>query len=299
MNAPKGVYVASVTPWQARGGLDEEAVGNLVDYYIESGLDGAFFPSSSGEYFAMTPDQRVRCVQVAVERAAGRLPIFANISEGSLESALALAGRMADVGADAAIMMPPSFHHHTQEELMTLFTLAADQSPLPLIIYNHLLRLPNKVEIPALLALRAHPNIIGVKDTHNDAARLMAMHARQMDGDGFSVLAGGDGMAGYSALLGMQMLNALSAVRPDLFLSLYRAGQAGDIDTVSKIQARVQTLLGLFTTLHGGLSSASLFSQAIKAALALKGLCGTDAVQLGYPLEASDWEAVRALLARV
>lgn len=298
MIALKGVYVASVTPMR-NGALDEEAVAKLTEYYIESGLQGMFFPSSSGEYFALTDEQRVQCVALAVRQSAGRAPVLANISEGSLQSAMGLACQMADAGADAVVMMPPSFHHHTQEELVTLFTMAADQSPLPLVIYNHLVRLPNRIEMPALLSLREHPNIVGVKDTHNDAARLLAMHARGVDGEGFSVLAGGDGMAGFSALLGMQMLNALCAVRPDLFLALYKAGGAHDIDVVSSLQSRVQTLTGLFTTLRGGKSSAALFSQAIKAALSQKGLCGTEAVQLGYPLEDTDWQAVQSLLDKV
>lgn len=294
-----GVVTASVTPVDAAGRLDEGAIKALTQYYIDSGLNGAFFPSSSGEYFALTSDARLECVRAAVKAAKGKLTIFANISEGSLAAAIQNARVMADAGADCALMMPPAFHHHTQDELCDMYTRLADASPLPVIIYAHLTRLPNKIEVATALKLSEHENIIGIKDTHNDAARLMTLSSKLKARDGFLVYAGGDGMAGFSALFNMEMLNALSAVRPDIFIELYKAGRAGDIALVTELQQRVNRLCALFTSLKGGLSSAALFSQAIKCALSLKGLCGVNAVQLGYEITREDTENVKRVLAGV
>lgn len=292
----RGVSTASVTPMNEYGEVDLGSVAALTEYYIESGLKGAFFPSSSGEYFALTARQRVACVRAAVRAAEGRLTVFSNISESSLGAAIENAKAMAGEGADCAVLMPPSFHHHTQEELIGFFRRAADASPLPLVVYAHLTRLPNKIEIPAVLELSAHPNIIGIKDTHNDAARLMTLNQRLHGRDDFLAFAGGDGMAGFSALFGMEMLNALSAIRPDIFIALYDAGHRGDLAAVSALQQRVNRLSGLFTALHGGQSSASLFSQALKTALSLKGLCGVDAVQMGFPVTSQDIAKVKEVL---
>ncbi len=298
-NRFRGVFAASVTPVDKRRRLDEGSIRALVDYYAESRLDGAFFPSSSGEYFALTCRQRRACVRAAVRAADGRLTIFANISDGSLKAAAENARAMRDAGADCAVLMPPAFHHHSQEELVDFFRGAADLSPLPLLIYAHLLRLPSRIEIPTLLELAGHPNILGVKDTHHDAARLMALRERLDGRDDFLVYTGGDGMAGFGALFGMEMLNALSAVRPDLFLELYGAGRRGDLREVSRLQQRVDRLAALFSALRGGQSSAALFSQAIKMALSLKGLCGTTAVQLGFELSDDDAARVKDILAGV
>ncbi|GHU73090.1 4-hydroxy-tetrahydrodipicolinate synthase [Clostridia bacterium] len=292
----KGALTASVTPVSDTGDLDEGAVRALVDYYVVSGLSGAFFPSSSGEYFTLTNAQRRRCVAAAAAQSAGRMPIIANISDGGILSAIENAHAMKDVGADFVALMPPSFHHHTQDELIVFFQRVADASPLPMIIYNHMTRLPSQIEVQTVEKLTAHPNIVAIKDTHNDAARLMTLRAKLGQHEGFTVLTGGDGMAGYGALMGMGMLNALSAVRPDLFIAIYQAGLLGDISTVTAIQQRINRLAGIFTALKGGKSSAALFSQSIKAALSLKGLCGTKAVQLGYNLDEADWVSLRAVL---
>lgn len=294
----RGVMAASVTPVDSCGGVDTGAVRALMDYYEASGLSGALWPSSTGEYFALTPVERRRCVQAA-RQASGRMMVLANISDGSLTTVVENARAMADCGADAVVLQPPQFHHHTQQELSDFFTYAADHSPVPLIIYNHMTRLPSRVELATVEKLKEHPNIVGIKDTHQDAARLMTLSTLLGPEDDFVVMAGGDGMAGFSALFHMEMLNALSAVRPDLFIEIYQAGRQGDLTRVSVLQQRVNRLAGIFTALRGGQSSAALFSQAVKAALSLKGLCSTRAAQLGYELDKRDLETIARVLETV
>ena len=184
------MLAASVTPLDATGQVDEGAVGALMDYYADSGLRGAFFPSSTGEYFALSPTQRQACVRAAGRRKGGNMTLLANVSDGCLETALESAKAARDLGADAAVMMPPQFYALTQDELYGFFVRAAEKAPLPMIVYNHMTRLPSRVEIPLLMRLKEHPNILGIKDTHNDAARLMALSALMQGTDDFVILTG-------------------------------------------------------------------------------------------------------------
>lgn len=294
-----GVYTASVTPITSHGEVDTDAIGALIAYYSENGLLGSLFPSSSGEYFALTQTQRDQCIAAAVKYAPPAFSILANITEGSQRAAIENGKRAADLGADAAVLMPPSFHHYSQEELYHFFVDVADSIDLPLICYNHMTRLPNKLEEPLTLELAKHPNIVGIKDTHNDAARLLSLREKLGWDSTFSVFVGGDGVAGYGALMKMPMLNALSAVIPELFVQLHHAGMTQNIERLSQLQAKVKRLMALFTTLHHGTSSAALFSQAIKAALFLQGLCTTASVQLGYEVTAQELENVKHLLEEI
>ena len=294
-----GVYTASVTPVTPQGEIDTEAIGALIAYYSQNGLQGSLFPSSSGEYFALTQSQRYACIAAAVKYAPPSFSILANITEGSLRAAIENAKRAADLGADAAVLMPPSFHHYTQEELYRFFITAANSIELPLICYNHMTRLPNKLEEALTLELAQHPNIVGIKDTHNDATRLLSLREKLGWDSTFSVFVGGDGVVGYGALMQMPMLNALSAVMPELFVKLHRAGMERNVEELSRLQAKVKRLMTLFTALHGGVSSAALFSQAIKVALSLQGLCSTASVQLGYEVTNEEIEKVRKLLEEI
>lgn len=291
-----GVLTASVTPVMDSGAIDKGAVGALMDYYGQSGLNGVLIPSSTGEYFALTNKQQQECMRAAAGQNPKNLTLIGNISAGSLKDIVKNAKTMADAGAEAVVLMPPQFHHHTQEELIAYYIYVAEHCDVPLIIYNHMTRLPSKIEIPTVMALKDHPNIVGIKDTHNDGARLMTLSTLIKAEDNFLILVGGDGMAGYSALYHMEMLNALSALRPDIFIDLYAAGRAGDLVRVSALQQRVNKLMTVFTALQGGKSSAALFSQALKVALWLKGLCSTKAVQLGYDISQGEIEKVKQIV---
>ncbi len=292
----RGVHVASITPMDRAGKLDTGAIHRLMAHYAQSGLRGAFFPSSSGEYFALSREDRWACVREAARHKAARFVLLANISEGSLQAVRENARAMTEAGADALVLMPPQFHHHTQDELIRFFTEAADAAPLPLIVYNHMVRLPSRLEIPTVLRLKDHPNIVGIKDTHNDAARLMALSTQLNPQEDFLVFTGGDGMAGFGSLYHMEMLNALCAIRPDLFLDIYAQGRAGNIPEVSRLQQRINRLAGIFSCLRGGASSAVLFSQSIKGALHLQGLCDTYAVQLGTELDMDELQQIQRVL---
>ena len=291
----RGIHAASVTPFLREGEPDLQGIRNIVDYYVESGLQGAFFPSSTGESFSMPRSTRVQVVKTAAEQAAGRIVTLANATASNWSEAVEMCKRMADAGADYAVCMPPTFLEISQEEMRRFFERIADESPIPIVVYTHLVRMRNKVELPLLMQLAEHENIAGIKDTHNDAARLLRLYATGVQ-KRFSILCGGDGMAGYSALLDMDMLNALCAVRPKLFINLRAAGRARDMERMAALQEEVYKLMALFTATHDGLSSNTTFGAAIKGALHLRGLCECGSAQLGYDLTERDFDNIRRVL---
>ncbi len=290
-----GVLTATVTPVTEKRTLDFEAMTRLVDYYAEQGIRGVLLPSSTGESFTLGIEERAALVSAAAKHSHGRISILGNCSDHSLKGSISNAHTLADAGADIAVCMPPQFLAYSQDELRDFFYAIADESPIPLVVYNHLTRLNNKVSAELLKELSRHQNIWGIKDTHNDPGRMLRLYAEGVQKD-FAILCGGDGVAAYASLLEMEMLNALSAVKPRLFINLYRAGRAGDMRKAALYQMEVDKLMKLFSCLRGGLSSSTLFAQSIKAALSLKGLCSTQVVELGYDMLPEDLEKVRAVV---
>ena len=296
----KGVYTATITPVNQDRSLDTGAVKALVDYYVDSGLKGALVPSSSGEYFSMTADMKRHFAAEAVKASAGRFQILGNISDDCPEVILHNARVMADVGCDAVVCQPPQFHGYSQEECIDLFNYVADNSPLPVIIYDHLLRLPTRPTVETVIEMCKHENIIGIKDTHRDNERPFQLKAAMKEaGVDFAVLLGGDMTVASGCLAGCDLLNALSAIRPDLMVGAWEAAQVGEVDTVNANQAKVGKLCKIFDCLRGGKSSSTLFAMALKIALEKKGLCGTQSVILGFEANDEDRAAVEAVLASV
>lgn len=293
----KGVYTASVTPVNRDRTIDGGAMGALVEYYIDSGLKGALIPSSSGEYFSLTAAQKRYCVAEAAKAAKGRFQILANISDSCPEVILENAKAMADSGADAVVCQPPQFHGFSQDECVRFFHDIADRVSLPLIVYNHLVSLPSKLEVGTVVRICSHENIIGIKDSHRMQDRPAALRtAMAAAGEDFAVLVGSDLTCASGAVAGFDLLNALSAIRPDLMLELWQSGQNGDAERAFALQKKVDKLIKLFSCLRGGMASSSLFSMSLKLALEKKGLCGPTSVILGFEATEADRAAVEAVL---
>lgn len=290
----RGVIAASVTPFNQDRSVDTGAVDALMRYYEAGGLCGAFVCSSSGEYYAITDAQRVETV-LAASRAGTNLALLAQISADRADEAVLRARRMADAGADAVVAQPPRFLDYTPDELYAFFAEIADDSPVPLILYNHLTRLNNKLMPPLLMRLAGHGNILAVKDTHNDAERMRTIAAAL---PGMLVYAGGDSMAGVAAQSGAYLLNALSAVAPRMMCALLAAGQQGDADTVERLQARVNDLSRIFGMIPTETSSITAFSGALRAVLHRRGLVGMQCAQLGVPISEAQIDAIADYAAR-
>lgn len=297
-----GVIAASVTPFSADGHVDESALGRLMAHYQTSGLSGVFVNSSSGEYFSMTCRQHDQVLAAAVQARESLdcrqepFHLLSNISSDSLQEAIDKGRQAARLGADVAVAMPPRFFAVSTDELVRFFTSLADALPIPLIVYNHLVRLNNKLSIEGVFRLSEHPRIAGIKDTHNDPVRLMTLLERLRDHPGFSVFAGGDALAGFSALMGGYQMNALCALEPALFLQLQAAGEREDVRAVMRRQQAVQVLMGLQALVKRPEPSLSHFTQSLKAALHHRGLCQTHLAQLGFDWTQDELDRVGSFL---
>lgn len=285
----QGVIAASITPFCEDRSVDGEAMRALMRYYAQGGLCGAFVCSSSGEYYAMTDAQRA--IAVAAAASAGtQLTLLAQISADRPDEAITRAIRMADAGADAVVCQPPRFLDYAPDELYAFFWQIADGSPVPLVLYNHLTRLNNKLMPPLLMRLAKHENILALKDTHNDASRMASIAALLPE---IIVYAGGDAMAGEAALHEAYLLNALAGVAPTLMCALLEAGRRGDRETVDRLQARVDALSKIYGMLGAETDSITAFAGALRAALYHKGLIGSmQCAQFGVPISRERIDAI-------
>ena len=108
---------------------------------------------------------------------------------------------MAERGVDAVVLTAPYYYKYSQQELERFFVRAADMSPVPLLVYNQPTRLPSGLSEELVVQLADHPNIIGLKDTSNDAARLGRLAAALAKREDFLYYAGSESLAAYAALL--------------------------------------------------------------------------------------------------
>jgi dihydrodipicolinate synthase/N-acetylneuraminate lyase len=166
--ALRGVIAALVTPLDERGQLDENALERLLAHVVGAGADGVSPAGSTGEGARLTRRQRLRLAARVRALVPNRLPVLPGVPLTSVEEGIAELAELADLGVTAALVPPPTYYPLDDDEVLRLYELLADRSPVPLLLYN--IPIFTKVSIsPAVIGrLCAHPAIAGIKDSSRD-----------------------------------------------------------------------------------------------------------------------------------
>ncbi len=131
-----GIWTPIPTPLTTQGKIDQEATKKLVDFHIESGIDGILPLGTSGEFALLTREERKLLVETVVDEVSGRVPVVAGVSDPSLENVLQLSADVKEAGADAVIATPPYYFTTTDQGHYHHFKTISESIDLPLMIYN-------------------------------------------------------------------------------------------------------------------------------------------------------------------
>ena len=237
----KGSLVALITPMRHDGSVDEEAFAAFIDWQIGQGTNGVVPVGTTGESPTLTHKEHRRVVEIAVEAAAGRVPVIAGAGSNSTAEAIAYTQHARQAGADAALVVTPYYNKPTQAGLELHYRAIADAVDLPIIIYNIPSRSVVDMSVATMARLAKHPNIVGVKDSTANLAR--PLHTRSACGEAFCQLSGEDHTAlSFLAAGGVGCISVTANVAPALCSEMHGAWQAGEIGRAIGIQDRLLAL---------------------------------------------------------
>lgn len=237
----QGSLVALITPMYPDGTLDFAAYRKLIDWHVSQNTDGLVVVGTSGESPTVNVDEHAELIRVAVEHAAGRLPVVAGIGGNSTSEAIILSKHAKEVGADAGLSVVPYYNKPSQEGLYQHFKAVAEAVELPSLLYNVPGRTVADISHDTVVRLAQVPNIIGIKDATADIAR-GAMLIRDVPQD-FIVVSGDDATAAALTLLGGRgNISVTANVAPKLMHDLCAAALAGDVARTRQLNARLATL---------------------------------------------------------
>lgn len=164
----RGSIVPLVTPFRD-GEIDDDALRSLVEFQIRHGSHGIGVTGTTGEPTSLTPEEREHVVSLAVQTAAGRVPVVAGTGSVNHAETLRFTKHAEKTGAAAALVIVPYYVRPTQEALYQHFRSVAASVDLPIIIYNIPGRAAANIEPSTLARLAADcPNIIGVKEANQN-----------------------------------------------------------------------------------------------------------------------------------
>lgn len=236
-----GSIVAIVTPMHEDGGLDLPALRRLVDYHVYHGTDAIVVVGTTGESPTVNLEEHCELIRVAVDQAAGRIPVIAGTGANSTSEAIDLTRYAEQAGATAALSVVPYYNKPTQEGLYRHFRTIAEAVEIPIILYNVPGRTVADLSNETALRLAEVPNVVGIKDATGGMDRGAELINRAPDG--FAVFSGDDASACALMLMGARgNISVVANVAPRLMHDMCVAAVRGDVLLARALNAR---LLGL------------------------------------------------------
>ena len=236
----KGVFTALLTPFK-NGEMDEVSFRSFIDFQIESGIHGLVPVGTTGESPTVSHDEHKLAVEICIDQANKKVPVIAGTGSNNTAEAIELTNHACEKGADAALVVTPYYNKPNQEGLYAHYKAIAENSDIPIVIYNIPGRSIVDMNLETMNKLFQIKNIIGVKDATSDISRVFKY--KSIIGDGFNQLSGEDATTlAYMTYGGHGSISVTSNIAPKLCSDFMNLCLAGKFDEASKINDKLMKL---------------------------------------------------------
>jgi 4-hydroxy-tetrahydrodipicolinate synthase len=241
MKPIRASIVALITPMHEDGSIDYPALRRLIDWHIAQGTDCIGVVGTTGESPTVSVEEHCEIIRVAVEQAAGRVPIMAGCGANSTSEAIELTRFAKQVGADCQLQVVPYYNKPTQEGQYQHFRTIAEAVDLPMVLYNVPGRTVADMQHDTVMRLAQIDSIIGIKEATGNIERAQwLIHEAPK---GFSVYSGDDGTAVALMLCGGHGNVSVTAnIAPKLMHDMCLAAIAGQAQQAMAIQRQLLNL---------------------------------------------------------
>lgn len=231
----RGAHTTLMTPFDARGEVDEAVLRRIVDFQIASGAIRLCPNGVTGEAAALTDEEKLRITSIVVKQAAGRAMVIPDVGTECLRRTIDLARETQALGVDGLLAFTPFLDPPTDSGMVEYFTILADAVELPLLMHNLPARTTVDLKPHIAAQLADHPRIVGLKEGNQDVVRLRRLIHLLRDKD-FVVLSGNDFTALVAMLFGGHGHVSVAAnVIPRQSIAIVEAALRGDFVTASEL----------------------------------------------------------------
>jgi 4-hydroxy-tetrahydrodipicolinate synthase len=241
MRTFEGSMTALATPFRD-GALDESAYRALIQQQIAGGTSVLIPMGTTGESVTMSPEERLRAVRVAVQEAAGKVPVVAGAGSNSTQETIDAVRRVRELGVDGTLLVTPYYNKPTQAGLVEHYKAVARAHPgLPIIVYN----VPGRTGVDLLpdtmKRLCDVPEVVAIKEATGNLAR--AVDLVEACGERLTLLSGDDfTVLPFIACGGKGVISVSSNVAPRMMADLVEAARGGQLDQARALQVRLNAL---------------------------------------------------------
>ena len=267
----RGIVPPMITPLSDRDTLDHAGLERLIEHILAGGVHGLFILGTTGEGPSLSYRLRQEVLDRTCSQVAGRVPVLVGITDTAFAESVALARRAQEKGAEALVLAAPYYFPISQAELLQYIEHLTKELPLPLFLYN----MPSHTKaafLPATVRAAADiPGIVGLKDSSADMAFFHNVQYALKDRPEFALLLGIEELLGEAVLMGCHGgVTGGANFCPKLYVDLYNAACAREMEKVRSLQARV---MEISTRIYRTGSYGSSYLKGVKCALSCLGVC--------------------------
>lgn len=267
----KGIVVPLVTPLLDNDTLDVKGLERLIEHVVQGGVHGVFVLGTTGEAQSLSYKLREEMIEKSSKILNNRLPLLVGISDTSVEDSVQLSKVAKKHGAYAVVSAPPYYFAAGQPELIDFYENLISQIELPIFLYN----MPTHTKVSfapsTIKELAKDEKVIGFKDSSANGTYLQSvMYEMRLKKD-FAIFVGPEEMTAESVLLGASGgVNGGANMFPKLYVELYNAAKAGDLEKIRELQ---KVVMQVSTTIYNNGKFGSSYLMGVKCALSILGLC--------------------------
>lgn len=237
-----GAGVAIVTPMNPDESINFDRLGQIIDNQIENGTDAIVICGTTGESATMTDQEHVDCIEYAVKRVNGRVPVIAGAGSNHTSYAVWMSKEAKRVGADALLHVTPYYNKTSQTGLIRHFNAVADATDLPIILYNVPSRTGVNITPTTYRELAKHPNIVAAKEASGNISQIAQI--AQACGDELDLYSGNDDQIVPLLSLGAKgVISVLSNIMPRETHDICRLFFEGKIAESRALQLKLLPLI--------------------------------------------------------
>lgn len=290
----EGIIPPMVTPLAGRDQLDEAGLERLVDRLLTGGVHGLFILGTSGEAPNLSYRLRQNVVHRVCKQVGGRIPVLVGITDTSFVEAVSMARYAADAGADALVTAAPYYFPAGQPELEDFIRTLVPELPLPVYLYNMPQMTKVQFEPELIRRIADFKQIVGLKDSSGDLSYYRELLNVARARSDWRVLIGPEHLLVDSMRMGGHGgVNGGAQIAPDLFVGLFNAVRANNVQLTIKLQKQLAQLGQIYRIGQ----HASAVIKGMKCALSLLGVCNDQMAEPFKPFSLREREMVRQVLA--
>lgn len=240
----KGCGTAICTPFDEKGEVNYGVFEKFIEFQIENKVDSIIVCGTTGESATMSVDEKKEVIEFVVKKVNKRIPVIAGTGSNNTIEAVNMTKYAESVGADGVLIVTPYYNKTTQKGLIKHYERIAQNTNLPIILYNVPSRTGVNIEPETCVELSKIKNIVGIKEASGNVSQIAKIAS--LCGNELAIYSGNDDqILPVLSIGGIGVISVMSNIKPEYVHNMICEYKKGNIEKAEEMQIKALELINL------------------------------------------------------